>query len=83
MPVLAAMGERKARRIREAAGRAVHDLSDQRKRPHRAGADSRRLQQIGKVDRSALGGGREIAVKAPQVDVARAHVVMRRQDEMR
>ena len=65
VPVLAAMGERKTRRIAKSARRAVHDFGHQGESLHRAGADAGRQQQVGKVDRSALGGGREVAVQAP------------------
>ena len=59
MAVLAAMGQREARGIAEAVGRAVHDLGDHRERADRARADAGREQQIGEVDRAALGRRRE------------------------
>jgi hypothetical protein len=54
MPVLAAMGEREAGRIAEAAGRAVHDLGHHRERPDGAGADPRHQQQVGEIPRPAI-----------------------------
>ena len=57
------------------------------RRPGRArapfGADAGREQKLGKIHRTAFGRCGEIAVQPPQVNVLRAHVVMRRHDEMR
>jgi Hsp70 protein len=61
----------------------VHDLRHHRERPDRARADARRQQQVGKVDRSALGRSGERAMQPSREDVARSHVVMRRHDEVR
>ena len=83
MAVLAAMREREARRIDEAAGRAVHDLGHQGKSLNSARAHARREQQILEIGRPSFGRRSEIAVQAPHVDVAFAHVVMRRHDEIR
>ena len=66
MPVLAAMGEREAGRVREAAGRAVDDLGDHGQRAHRPGADAGHQQQLGEIGRPAFGGGGQRAVQAPQ-----------------
>ena len=55
--------------IAEAARRAVHDLRDQSERAHRAPADAGSEQQLGKIDRRALGRGGEIAVQPPQMNV--------------
>ena len=49
MPVLAAMGERKPRRVAEAAWRAVHHLRHHGERPDRACADARHQQQLGEI----------------------------------
>src|ERR1700730_4572622 len=51
MTVLAAVGEGKTRRIAKSARRAVYDFGDQGERPHRAGADAGREQQIRKIHR--------------------------------
>ena len=83
VPVLAAVGEGKARRIAEPARRAVYDFGDQGQRPHRTGADAGREQQISKVGWSALGGGGKIAVQTPQLNILRPDVVMSGQGEMR
>lgn len=83
VPVLAAVGERKARRIAKAARRAVHDLGYHGKRAHGSRANARRQQQIGKIGRSALGRGGEVAVQPPQVNIAGPDVMMGWQDEMR
>jgi hypothetical protein len=54
VPVLAAMGERKPRRVGKALGRAVDDLGDHRQQPHCPGADARDQQQFGKILRAGL-----------------------------
>ena len=64
MPVLAAMGEREARRIGEAIGRAVHHFGHHRQRPHRASADAGNEKQFGEVGRSPIGGRGEGRVEA-------------------
>ena len=61
----------------------MHDLGDHRQRLDCARADTRRQQQVRKVDRTALGRRGERAMQPPGEDVARAHVVMRRHDEVR
>ena len=83
MPVLAAMREGEARRVAEAARRAVHDLRHHGQRPHGARADARHQQQFGEIGRAAVGRRGEIAVEAARDHVLGAHVVMRRHDEMR
>ena len=83
VPVLAAMGERKTRRVAKAARRAVYDLGDESKRSHGSRADARRKQQIGKIGRAALRRGGEVAVQSPQMNVAGPDVVMSGQDEVR
>ncbi len=70
MPILAAMRQRKARRIAEAARRAVNDFSDERQRAHSSGADTGRQQQIGEVDRASFRRCGQIAVQSPQMNVA-------------
>ena len=65
------MGEREARRIGEAAGRAMHHLGDHRQRPHRARADARDEQQLGEIRRAAFGRRGERAVQAAREHVAR------------
>ena len=82
MPVLAAMGEREARRIGETTGRAVHHFGHHRERSHRAGADAGNEKQFGEVGRPPIGRRREARVKAGAEHIARAHVVMRGHDEM-
>ena len=54
MAVLAAMGERKARRIGETVRRAVNDFGHHRQRAHRPRADARHEQQFGKVGWSPI-----------------------------
>ena len=82
MAVLAAVRQRKTRRVLEAVWRAVHHLGDHRERLHCARADTRCKQQLGEVDRSALGGRGEGAMQAPREHVGRSHVMMRRHDEV-
>ena len=82
MPVLAAMGEREARRIGETIGRAMHHFGHHRERPHRAGADAGNEQQFGEVGRPPIGRRGEARVQAGRQHIARAHVVMRGHDEM-
>ncbi len=77
------MGEREARGVGEAVGRAVHDLGHHGQRTHRARADTRGQQQLGKVGGAAIGGGGEIAVEPPDHDVARPDIVMGGHVEMR
>ena len=55
MAILAAVGEREARRIAEAAGRAVQHFGDQGQRAHRALADAGNQQQFGEIARPRLG----------------------------
>ena len=78
MAVLPAVREREARRIGEAAGRAVDDLGDQRQREQRARADARgpasaRRSPAG--PRSATAAS--VLPRRREVDVLRAHVVVR------
>ena len=61
----------------------MHDLGHHGQRPDSARADAGRQQQIGKVCGTALGGRGERAVESSREDVARAHVVMCRHDEVR
>ena len=82
MPVLAAMGEREARRIGEAIGRAVHHFGHHGECPHRAGADAWRQKQFGEVGGSSFATAVRRRVQARREQVARAHVVMSRHDEM-
>jgi hypothetical protein len=82
MPVLAAMREREARRIGEAVGRAVHHLGDHRqRRTVRAPTPGVSSSSGNRPGRARRRGQR--AVQAAHEHVARAHVVMRRHDEMR
>ena len=83
MAVLAAMGERKARRIGETVRRAVNDFGHHRQRAHRPRADARHEQQFGKVGWSPIRGRREARVKARRQYIARADVMMSGHDEMR
>jgi hypothetical protein len=57
MAVFAAMGEREAGGIGEAARAAVDDLRDEREGEESARADARGLQEIDEVDRAAFVGG--------------------------
>ncbi len=77
------MGEREARWVGEAAGRAVQHLGHHGEGADRACADARDQQQRGEIPGAALGGGGEGGVEAPRDDVARPHLVMRRHGEMR
>ena len=61
----------------------MHHLGHHGQRLHGARADAGRQQQLRKIGRPALGRRGERAVQAASEDVARAHVVMRRHDEMR
>ncbi len=81
--VLAAMGEREARRIGKAAGRAMDDLGNHRQRPHRPRADARHHQQLGEVGWPTVRRGGERAVQSADDHILGADVVMRRHDEMR
>jgi len=83
MAVLAAVREREARRIGEAARRAVHDFGDGGERLDGARAEPGRHQQIREVDRRALGRRREGAAQSAQEHVRRPHVMMVRHQEMR
>ena len=83
MPVLAAMGEREARGIAEAIGRAVHDLGDHRQRAHGARADAGRQQQFRKIDRSAFGRRGQRAVQAARNTSLGPDIMMRGHDQMR
>ena len=83
MAVFAAVGERMARRIAEAARRAMQHFGDQRQRAHGARADAGNQKQLREVARPRLGGGGERAGEAARNDVAGAHVVMGGHDEMR
>ena len=84
MPVLAAVGEREARRIGEAAGRAVDHLGDHarasapcaRRRP---GTSRSSAKSAG----PAVGRGGERAVQAAEHHVLGPDVVVRRHHEMR
>jgi hypothetical protein len=83
MAVLAAVRQRDARRILKAIRSAMHDLGDHGKRANCARADAGRQQQIGKIDRTALGGGSERAMQTPAENVGRPDIMMGRHDEMR
>jgi hypothetical protein len=83
MPILAAMREREARRIAEAAGRAMDHLGHHRERAHGARADAGRQQQFGEILRPAIGGGGERAVQAARDDILGPDIVMIGQDQMR
>ena len=63
--VLAAMCERKSRRIGESARRAMHHFCDHRQGLHRPRADAGSQQQIRKILRPAIRGGSKVAVKPP------------------
>jgi hypothetical protein len=64
MPVLAAMRKRKARRVREAVGRSMHDFGNHRQRAYRPRTDTWNEQQFGEVDRRPIRCGSQIGVKA-------------------
>ena len=83
MPVLAAMGERKPRRVGKPVGRAMDDLGDHRQRPHRTGANTRTQQQFSKILRAGIRRSGQRRVQPPEIDVAGVHIVMRRHDQMR
>jgi hypothetical protein len=83
MPVLAAMGDRKPRWVREPVGRAMDDLGDHRQRPHRPGANTLGQQQFGKVLRASIRRCGQCRVQPPEIDIAGSHIVMDRHDQMR
>ena len=83
MPVLAAVGERESPGIGEPAGGAVHDLGHHGQRTHGPRAHSGRQQQFGKILRSTVGRGGQIAVQPSRDDVFGANIVVRRHYEMR
>jgi hypothetical protein len=63
MAVLAAMRERKPRRVLETVGRAMHHLGHHRQGLHGARADARRQQQFLEVHRASFGRRRRRAVE--------------------
>ena len=77
MPVLAAVREREARRIGEAARRAVHHLGDQRQRLQRARPEILQQQQRREIAELALVRDRQHRAQPLQIDILRAHIVMR------
>jgi len=77
------MRERETRRIAEAIRRAVNNLSDHRQRLHGAGADARRQQQFGEIDRGTLGCRGQRSVQATYEHITRPQVVMLGHHEMR
>ena len=77
------MSEGKPRRVGKLVGRAMDDLGDHRPRPHRTGADTRAQQQFGKILRAGIRGRGQRRVQPPEIDLARAHIVMRWHDQMR
>jgi hypothetical protein len=79
MPILAAVREREPSRIAEPTRRAVNHLSDERQRGDGARAHARLQQELGEVRGAAVGCSRERRVQPAQEDIARAHLVMRRQ----
>ncbi len=83
MPILAAMRERKARRIAEAIRCSMNDLGHHCQRLHSARADARSQQQFGKIDRPSLGSRRQRSMQAPDEYVALPHVMMLWHDQMR
>jgi len=83
MPVLAAMRKRKARRVREAVGRSVHDFGNHRQRAYRPRTDTWNEQQFGEVDRRPIRCGSQIGVKARRQHIACPDIVMGRHDQMR
>jgi hypothetical protein len=83
MPVLAAMSEGKPRRVSKPVGGAMDDLGDHSQRVHRAGADTRAQQEFGKILRAGICRRGQRRVQPPEIDVARAHIVMRWHDQMR
>jgi hypothetical protein len=68
-------GFRSGRSAGEPVRRAVHHLGYHCKRLHGSGADARRQQQIGKVFRSSVGGGREISTEPPRNHVIASDIV--------
>ena len=83
MPILAAVGDRKSRRIAEAVRRAMDDLGNLGQRADGAGADAGHEQKLREIPRPAFGGGRQIAMEASGDDVLGPDIVMGRHDQMR
>ena len=54
----------------------MQNFGDHRQGAHRPRPDSGHKQQLGEIGRTAIGGGRQIAMQTPRNDIARAHVVL-------
>jgi hypothetical protein len=78
MPVLAAMGQREACRVRKPAGCPVHDLGHKSKRLDRSRTHTRREKEFREIRGAAIGGGGKIAMRPTHMNIARAHIVMGR-----
>jgi len=76
MAVLAAVGEREARRVGKPIGRAVDDLGDHRQRPHRPGADTPGQQQLGKILWAGSGRRGQGRMQPPEIDIGGSHIVI-------
>ena len=63
MPVLAAMGKSKSRRIGETVGSAMHHFGHHGQSQNGASAKARREQQLGEIFRTAFGRRPERAVQ--------------------
>src|SRR6516165_1687461 len=83
MPVLAAMGHRKPRRVSKPVGCAMDDLGDHCQRPNRPGTDTRDQQQIGKILWARIHGRGQRRMQPPEIDIARAYIEMGRHYQMR
>ena len=81
MAVLAAVRERKARRIVESRRRAVHHFGDQRERLKRPGAKLFEQQEGCEIAEAALVREGEHRAQPLLVDVHRPHVMLRRHGE--
>ena len=73
-PILAAMRERKACRVREAGRGAVDDLGDERKRGNRARTNTWSEKHLGEILRPAIRRRRERAVQATQDYIRRENL---------
>jgi hypothetical protein len=77
MPILAAMRKRETRRVREAAGRSVHDPGNYRQRAHG------QAPTPGTSNRRPIRRCSQIGVKARRQHVACPDIVMGRHNQMR
>jgi hypothetical protein len=70
-------------RVAEAVGRAMHDFGDHGKRANSACSKARNEQELREIERTAFGGGRQVAVQAPGDDIFHPDVMMVEHRQMR